>query len=96
MTTCSIMGIPQEAGQIKRIAPEFANTPAERTQINLSQEQPVTQEIRVWKRERKKFILGADSEGRWQFQALATESLDPQDGYLESYRERLGWVRERE
>lgn len=44
----------------------FANTVAEETRINSSQEEPVTQETRVWKRGREKFISGARSWGQWQ------------------------------
>jgi len=47
----------------------FANTVAEQTRISSYQEKAITQEMRVWKREREKFILGASSWERWQAQA---------------------------
>lgn len=50
----------------------FADTVAEQTQRNLSQEKPVPQEMRVWKRGREKFILDVGSLETWQAQILTT------------------------
>lgn len=67
---CSIPGTLQGAGQIKSRAAQLG-LPAllqNKLQINLSQEKPITQEMRVWKREKERFISGAGSWGRWPAQ----------------------------
>lgn len=72
--TAPSQGIPVGIGKSKAyLLAGFANAVAEETGTNSSQEKPKTQEMRIWKRERGKFISSARSQERWQAQALTTD-----------------------
>ena len=84
------LGIPRGLDKSKALlTARFANTVAEQTQINSSQQTLITQDTRVWKRAEESFISGAASQGRWQARAL-TGGLCQQEGPREFYRRSSG------
>ena len=69
----SIPGILRRMDKSKaQFLAESANAIVDQTWINSLGEKPVTQELRVWKTEREKFILGTSAWRRWQTQDLTT------------------------
>ena len=71
------VGIPRRADKLKgELLAGFASIIVQQTPINSWQEKPITQETRVRKKEREKFILGACSSREV---AGSTNLSSPQD-----------------
>lgn len=76
-------GIPRGPDKLKtwHLA-GLANTFAEQTRINLSaRTEPITQEVRVWKKERNLFLVLAagGGGGKWQVRAFVDLSTHKTD-----------------